>query len=348
VPASIRAPSRAAEASPPLFTVVIPSLGRARALEGTLLALARQSFPAERFEIIVVLDGVEPGGGLAEAPGTRGVRFERLPERAGPGAARNHGATLARGMVLAFTEDDCLPDRDWLLRAAWRFEQEPEIEVLDGLTQRPGGRPLRVRPGEGPRYLPTNLFVRRGLFERVGGYHEGFFDPRGGIYFREDSDFGFTLEAAGARIVVAPEVRVTHPDEHPGFLDPLHWARRYEMDALLSARHPDRFRDRIEVVRLGPLRLRRPIVAACAAVVGCALAALLLATLGRAGAARLVLALAAALMLPIWAKWRFDPRRLPLVPLVPFVLVLSILRGRPRARRFGLSTRSRPGTPVPR
>ncbi len=347
MPASSRAPSPPADATTPLFSVVIPSLGRARALEGTLAELARQSFPAERFETIVVLDGADPGGELGERLRARGVRLERLPRRAGPGAARNRGAALARGAFLAFTEDDCLPDRDWLLRAAWRFEQEPEIEVLDGRTERPGGRPLRVSPGEGPRYLPTNLFVRRELFERLGGYHGGFFDPRGGIYFREDSDFGFTLEAAGARIVVAPEVRVTHPDEHPGFLDPLRWARRYEMDALLSARHPGRFRDRIEVFHLGRLRIRRPIVAACAAVVACVLAALVLAALGRGGAARLVLALAVLLLIPIWAKWSFDPRRLPLVPLVPFVLVLAVLRGLPRARRWRLSTRSRPGTPAP-
>ena len=345
---STRAPSAPAEVSLPLFSVVIPSLGTSPGLAGTIEALARQSFPAERFEIIVVLDGAELAVELGERLRARGVRLERLARRAGPGAARNRGAALARGAILAFTEDDCLPDRDWLLRAAWRFEQGPEIEVLDGRTEKPGGRPLRVQPGDAPLYLPTNLFVRRGLFERLGGYHEGFFDAGGGIYFREDSDFGFTLESAGARIVTAPEVRVTHPDEHPRFLDPLRWARRYEMDALLRERHPDRFRAQIEVHRLGALRIRRPIVAACMTVVVCALVAPELVALGRDSAAGILLVLAGLLLLPIWAKWGFDPRRLPLVPLVPFVLVVSYLRGFPRARRWRLSTRSRPGTPAPR
>ncbi len=341
-------PATAAEGSAPLFSVVIPSRGTLARLEETLEALARQSFPAERFEIIVVLDGAELDNGLEQRFRARGVRLERLARRSGPGAARNRGAALARGSILAFTEDDCLPDRDWLLRAAWRFEHKPEIEALDGRTDKPGGRPLRVGPSHVPLYLPTNLFVRRGLFERVGGYHEGYFDAAGGIYFREDSDFGFTLEEAGAHIVTAPEVRVTHPDEHVRFLDPLRWARRYEMDALLRERHPHRFREQIEVHRVGPLRIRRPIVVASMAVVACALVTPELLAIGRGTAAQVLLGIAGVLLLSIWAKWRFDPRKLPLVPLVPFVLVVSYLRGFPRARRWRLSTRSRPETPAPR
>ncbi len=347
LPPQAEVPGPVAAGTTPLFSVVIPSRGGAR-IEATLDALARQSFPAERFETIVVLDGAGLPEPLTGRLGGRGVRIERLAARAGPGAARNRGVALARGTILAFTEDDCEPDRDWLLRAAWRFEHQPEIEALDGQTEKPGGRPLRVQPGHGPLYLPTNLFVRRPLFERVGGYHEGYFEPRGGIYFREDSDFGFALEAAGAHIESAPEVRVIHPDEHPRFLDPLRWARRYEMDALLRERHPRRYRERIEVHRLGPLRVRRPIVGASVAVVAGAVLVPLLAALGYGTAARVGLAAIGLLLLSIWAKWRFDPRKLPLVPLVPFVLVASSLRGRARARRWRVSTRSRPGTPAPR
>jgi len=254
-----------------------------------------------------------------------------LEARRGPGAARNAAARLARGEILAFTEDDCVPAPDWLANAARRFDEEPEIEVLDGLTEKPGGRPVRLRPGAEPLYLPTNLFVRRARFEAVGGYCEDFFDAGSGVYFREDSDFGFTLEESGARIARDRTVRVTHPEEHAGFLDPLRWARRYVMDPLLARRHPERFDERIEVVALGPLRFRRPFVRACllfvlglgVAIVGLVARAAPVTTTGAVTAA--------AALLVLWAKWRFDPRRLPLVPVVPFVLLAALAAGEGRA-----------------
>src|SRR5204862_7448219 len=142
--------------------------------------------------------------------------------------------------------------------------------------------------------------------------------PAWRVYFREDSDFGFTLEAIGARVVDVPDLRVQHPDEHPRMWDPVRWARRHLMDPLLAARHPQRFRERIEVHRLGPLRVRRPIVRACFASLASLGAAAIAALLGRYGLAAAFVGLAAAALVPLWAKWRFDPRRLPVLPLVPF------------------------------
>ena len=47
------------------------------------------------------------------------------------------------------------------------------------------------------------------------------------------------------------------------------------------------------------------------------------------------LALVALLTLAmIWAKWRFDPRRLVVLPLVPIMLVVSLIQGRRRADRI--------------
>jgi glycosyltransferase involved in cell wall biosynthesis len=316
--------------APLRFSVVVPSLARPE-LERLAGALASQSLPRAAFEVIVVLDGgdlpVPAPANLAAV----GARVERLPRRAGPGAARNRGAALARAPWLAFTEDDCAPEPDWLERAAERLEVEPELDVIEGATLRPGGRSVRRHAGEHPLYLPTNLFVRRAAFTEAGGYREDYADPERGVYFREDSDLGFTLESLGARVAIEPRCRVTHPDEHPRFLDPMRWARRYEMDPLLARRHPDRFRDRIESHRLGPFRLRRPIVRASLAYAAALLAAGVALAAGARGAAVLLAALAAAALVPIWAKWSFDPRRLPLVPIVPFALLAALLRGQRRA-----------------
>src|SRR5262249_1532913 len=155
-------------------------------------------------------------------------------------------------------------------------------------------------------------------------YDEQFFDAQRRVYFREDSDLGFRLEEAGARVVIELAAVVVHPEEHAGWLDPLAWAARHEMDPLLAPRPPARFR-RMEGHRVGPLTVRRPIVGAA---VICAIAApLALLALGpwpQIAVALAAVALAALLLL--WAKWGFSPARLPVVALVPFALSAALLR----------------------
>jgi glycosyltransferase involved in cell wall biosynthesis len=313
--------------------VIVPTRGDPEKLRPLLAALDTQTLPPERYEVFLSFDGAAPDAALAAELARRAWRTLVEPRRSGPGAARNRAAKAAGGAYLAFTEDDCTPEASWLDRAAARLAREPSIDVLAGETRLPDGSPARRPDGDRPHYLPTNLFVRRSLFESVGGYHEGYFDPRSGVYFREDSDLGFTLEAAGARIEREPEAAVVHPREHPGALDPIRWARRYEMDALLRKRHPRHFRDRIEVHRIGPFAIRRPFVRACFAVVIAWVAAAIAWAAGEHGIAALLGALAAAACLPVWAKWRFHPWRLPAVLAVPWVLVAASVRGALRVAR---------------
>ncbi|MGE5178993.1 MAG: glycosyltransferase family 2 protein [Bacteroidota bacterium] len=323
----------------PRFSIAVPTRGDASRLDSLLDALARQTLPRAEYEIIVAFDGLSPPAALCERMDRLGARFVMVQPRRGPGAARNAAAREARGEWLAFTEDDCVPDPDWLAAAARRIDSEEAFDVLEGSTRLPGGSPVRRR-GAGPTWLPTNLFIRRALFERVGGYAEEFFDPRSGVYFREDSDLGFTLAAVGARVRHDPEVGVVHPREHAGWLDPIRWARRYEMDPLLMARHPERFHDEIEVVRWGPLRLRRPFVRACLGVIVAGAAAAVAAVLGETGLAVPLLGVALLLLLLIWGKWRWDPRKLPAALAVPPVLLVALWRGRARARAHLVAVRT--------
>jgi len=327
---------------PPLFSVVIPTLGSESKLSPLLVALERQTLPRERFEVIVVFDGVEPTSPVREALAALDARIVRLESRSGPPVARNRGAAQARGDFLVSADDDVVPERDWLERAAERIAAEPDLDVIEGLTVKPGGRPVRIRADESAQYILCNLFVRRSLFERIGGFHEGYYDPENGVFFREDADLGFTLERAGAKVGREPKAVVTHPIEHPGFLDPLRWAQRYEMDALLAARYPDLFRERIEVHVLGPFRIRRPVVRACFFHVVALVAAAAALLAGEEHAAGWLALAALAALVVVWSKWRFAPLKLPVVVLVPWVLVRAWLWGWVRARRF--SARSRPGT----
>jgi glycosyltransferase involved in cell wall biosynthesis len=317
-----------------VLSVIVPTRGDEARLRALLDALGRQTLDRARWELLLVPDGTTLSPALDARLGASGGRALTLERRAGPGAARNAGARAASGDWLAFTEDDVTPAPDWLERAAARIETEPALEVIEGLTVKPGGRPVHRQSQEYPLYLPTNLFVRRATFERVGGFCEDFFDPASGVYFREDADFGFALEEAGAAVGREPGAVVTHPDEHMGALDPLRWARRHRMDALLEARHPERFRARLEVHRLGPLTVRRPIVRASEAAALFTTLTLVSVAVGQRPVALWLAAMAALAYAVVWAKWRFDPRRLPVLLLVPFVMVWALGVGRRRAARL--------------
>ena len=314
--------------------MVVPTRGEQAKLLSLFDSLERQTLSRDRFEILIAFDGAVASPAVGARLVALGARAVPLPERRGPGAARNAAVREARGTWLAFTEDDCSPAPEWLARAAARIERDQALGALEGETITPKGRLVRRRDGAAPNFLPTNLFVARALFERVGGYCEDYFDAARGIYFREDSDFGFALEKAGALVGVEPGAVVTHPEEHPGFFDPIRWAQRYEMDALLERRHPDRFRDRIEVAQVGPFVIRRPFVRTCWAALLSLGAAIATAFLGDEGLAVAWIWIAAFAMIALWAKWRFNPFRLPILPFVPFVLLASLARGRSRAARL--------------
>src|SRR5213592_3906371 len=95
--------------SPPLFSVVVPTRGDSSKLLPLLDALARQTLPPDRFEILISFDGAAPAPEISGKLSALGARVVEAQERRGPGAARNLAARGADGNYLAFTEDDCLP-----------------------------------------------------------------------------------------------------------------------------------------------------------------------------------------------------------------------------------------------
>jgi glycosyltransferase involved in cell wall biosynthesis len=243
-----------------MFSVIIPTHNRKTMLERCLGAIAAQHGGVADTEVIVVDDGSTDGTG--EMLKSRVFPFAftvRSVGNTGPGSARNTGAAGARGLYLAFTEDDVLPDPDWLAAARRRLEGG-QVEVLEGRTLREGdgGDIRRFEPEPVPSFIPCNLFVRRDVFLGVGGYSEAYFDRSSGLYFREDADFGFRVLSAGHRVALADDVRVEHPVQFPDLASSMRHARRYLFDPLLYKNHPALFRRMIEVKTLGGLVVHRP------------------------------------------------------------------------------------------
>jgi glycosyltransferase involved in cell wall biosynthesis len=215
---SALAVARATAASLPFVSVIVPVFEDEAALRRCLRALAAQSYPAARFEVVVVDNGGNPRIGRAVRRFRR-LRLVREPS-AGAYAARNRGAAEARGDVLAFTDADCIPDRRWLERAVAALARAPRCGLVAGRIDVFARDPRRPRPSElyetaaafrqkdyveRWRFGATaNLVTRRAVFDRVGC-----FDGR--LRSLGDREWGARVSRAGYDLVYADDAVVRHP-----------------------------------------------------------------------------------------------------------------------------------------
>lgn len=119
------------------FSLIVPVFRDRQRLMLLLESLNHQSFEKGRWEVIVVNnDQNEELKILSEFLPSYPLR---ISEEKAPGsyAARNKGISEAKGKILAFTDSDCLPDKDWLKNAFEFFEKDfkHEIGVLTGPIQ---------------------------------------------------------------------------------------------------------------------------------------------------------------------------------------------------------------------
>ena len=108
-----------------------------RTLPGLLESLREQSLSSERYEVILVDDGsTDRTAAVAE---DWGVRLIRLSQNAGLAAARNAGVRAASAAIVAFTDDDCEADRDWITALLAAFENLDVAGVGGRVVPSPGG-----------------------------------------------------------------------------------------------------------------------------------------------------------------------------------------------------------------
>jgi glycosyltransferase involved in cell wall biosynthesis len=188
--------------------VIVPARNAAATIGDTLAGLARQS-PDPGFEVIVVDDGSDDEtAAIAAAAGATVLREDRR----GPGPARNRGAAAASAPALAFLDADCAPHPDWLgegLRALERADLvQGRVEAADPDRLGPFDHTIWVL-GASPLFESANLFVRRELFERLGGF-EDWLGARIGKPLAEDVWFGWRARRTGATTAFADRARVEH------------------------------------------------------------------------------------------------------------------------------------------
>ena len=168
----------------PRISVIIPAYGRPRFLRELLESVCLES-ESNLVEVIVIDDGsTEPiAPALAAEFASVPVRFERQ-DHAGTAAARNFGASLARGEFLLFIDDDDLLVPGSLTWRVQLLDSETSCSavagrcefVRDGLVM--DVEPVRWR-GDVCRwdvlihnrfYSPGQILIRRSAFEHAGGF----------------------------------------------------------------------------------------------------------------------------------------------------------------------------------
>lgn len=206
-------------------SVVVVSRGRADCLRLCLIGLSRLHYSA--YEVIVVADpqGLAAARALPFADHLRLIPFDQ-PNIS---AARNLGICAAAGEVVAFIDDDAVPEPNWLHHLGGAFA-DPEVAAAGGFVigrngiswqwqarwVNEGGEaaPLEVNEtaptvlhppqGQAIKTEGTNMAVRRWVLKKLGGFDEGF------RFFLDETDLNMRLAKLGLATAIVPLAVVHH------------------------------------------------------------------------------------------------------------------------------------------
>lgn len=231
--------------SPPVSVIVCTRNGSAT-LRPCLESLERLRYP--NYEVLVIDDGSTDSVPeiLKGFPNVRALS----QEPAGLSAARNRGMKEAGGVILAYTDDDCVAHPDWLTHLVRGFAGDenavavggpnippPPRNGIEAVVAAAPGAPAHVLLNDHEaEHLPgCNLAIRKDSLEKIGGFDPAFTTAG------DDVDVCWRLRDAGGKLLFAPGAMVWHHRRRSARAY-LRQQRGYgHAEALLMKRHPSRF-----------------------------------------------------------------------------------------------------------
>jgi glycosyltransferase involved in cell wall biosynthesis len=237
--------------STPVVSVVVATHDRAHMLPRLVSAIETQEGVGP-VELVIVDDASTDStwGVLHRLAASAPIPLTpvRLERNSGPASARNAGWRAARGRLIVFTDDDCIPQPGWL-RAL--VDSLTQVDLVQGRTipipdreasRGPFAHTLWVRE-EGGRYETCNIAYKRELLEGLGGFDEGFrytsrSGGRRGPIYGEDTDLAWRAKEAGARASFEPAALVHHEVYSSSYGDHLRSMRRRAGLVRTVKRHP--------------------------------------------------------------------------------------------------------------
>ena len=213
------------------LSAIVPTRDRPELLRDTLTGLAHQDIGSGALEVVIVDDGsrsdLRP---IVATLDERGVRFRlERQDPSGLNVARNRGAAVATGELLAYLDDDVFVPRHWARAIVEGFERMSPDALAGRVRLRLGGEPPRwlsprlrrylseLELGDEPRWLAdhedpygANCAVTRAAFDQAGGFGAAL--DREGASLRSNGDVEFfrRLRAEGRRIAYWPPADVDH------------------------------------------------------------------------------------------------------------------------------------------
>ena len=203
----------------PAVSLIVPALGRANQTRACVESLLALDYDLKGLEIIVVDDGSNPP--LAPVLNGLPVKLLRAEVNIGQSAARNLAAAVAQGELLAFIDNDCEAEPNWLCALIPHMD-DPAIGIVGGrvISPPPSGQvavfksirsPLDMGDDEAEvdlggtvPFLPAcNLIIRRDVFSWLKG-----FDSK--MLLGEDVDLIWRALRAGIRVRYVPAGNITH------------------------------------------------------------------------------------------------------------------------------------------
>jgi cellulose synthase/poly-beta-1,6-N-acetylglucosamine synthase-like glycosyltransferase len=212
----------ASERKLPIFSVVVPAKNEEAVLPRLLNALLCQSYPQEKFEIIVAEDGsTDTTAGICAEYAEKSlgrIRIVHTEDSNGKPSALNHALKACNGDIVAVFDADSIPEQDMLSNAAKHFRDE-SVVALQGRTLAVNSEANMLTKfvsyeesvwcegymnGKEALHLFVHLkgsceFIRRATLERLGGWSEE--------HLSEDMEISARLTEKGHRIKYASDVR---------------------------------------------------------------------------------------------------------------------------------------------
>ncbi len=237
------------------ISVVVPTYKRRDYLERCLRALLAQDFPPADYEIIIADDAasdqtrqqVEDWSARTSAEGYT-LRYLPVTSKTahGPAAARNAGWRAAQSEIIAFTDDDCIPEQRWLSSGLAAFESADDIAAISGRIVIPMSTSVTDYEYNAyqltrSEFVTANCFYRRATLLQVDGFDERFTSA-----WREDTDLYFTLLEHDLPSIAVPEAVVMHPVRPARWGISVHQQRKSMFNALLYKKHPALYRQKVQ------------------------------------------------------------------------------------------------------
>jgi glycogen(starch) synthase len=205
----------------PLVSVIINTLDRADSLDCTLSSLNQLRYP--NFEVILVRGPCVDHTNEIIAKHLGKVRIALCSE-ANLATSRNIAVAIAAGEIVAFLDDDAIPEPDWLNLLVERFA-DPRVAAVGGFIRDHTGMKFQYRnvignrfadvrhssdveaprsPDEYPSPTGTNIAIRRDILVDMGGFDEHF------SYFLDETDINLRLHEDGWQIYLIADAQVHH------------------------------------------------------------------------------------------------------------------------------------------